>query len=90
VLGVSYDPPAKNRQFAQKNNLPFLLLSDTDHELAKAVGAARALIPLAKRISYLVGPDGTVMMAYPDVDPKTHASQALNDYRALIAETLER
>jgi len=85
VLGVSYDTPEKNRKFAEKNALPFRLLSDRDHELAKAVGAARALVPFAKRISYLVGPDGRVLVTYPDVDPKTHAQEVLEDYRAIIA-----
>jgi peroxiredoxin Q/BCP len=87
VLGVSYDSPEKNRQFAEKNDLPFRLLSDHDHEFAKSVGAARALIPLAKRVSYLVGPDGLVLATYPDVDPKTHAQQVLDDYRSLISAT---
>lgn len=85
MLGVSYDTPEKNRKFAEKNGLPFLLLSDSDHELAKSVGAARALLPFAKRVSYLVGPDGLVLETYPDVDPKTHASEVLEDYRAIIA-----
>ena len=85
MLGVSYDTPEKNRKFAEKNGLPFRLLSDSDHDLAKSVGAGRALIPLAKRVSYLVGADGTVLVAYPDVEPKTHASEVLEDYRALIA-----
>jgi len=85
VLGVSYDTPEKNRKFAAKNALPFRLLSDRDHELAKAVGAARSLVPFAKRVSYLVGRDGIVLEAYPDVDPKTHAKEVLNDYRAFIA-----
>jgi peroxiredoxin Q/BCP len=85
VLGVSYDTPEKNRKFAEKNGLPFLLLSDSDHELAESVGAARALLPFAKRVSYLVGPDGLVLETYPDVDPKTHASEVLEDYRAIIA-----
>lgn len=84
MIGVSYDSPEKNRKFAEKNGLPFLLLSDLDHELAKSVGAARALLPMAKRVSYLVGPEGTVLMNYPDVDPKTHAAEVLADYRALI------
>jgi peroxiredoxin Q/BCP len=85
VLGVSYDKPEKNRAFAEKNSLPFRLLSDRDHELAKSVGAARSLIPFAKRISYLVGSDGTVLKNYPDVDPKTHAQEVLEDYRTIIA-----
>jgi len=86
VLGVSYDNPEKNGKFAEKNGLPFRLLSDRNHELAKSVGAGRALIPLAKRVSYLVGPDGAVLVAYPDVDPSTHAGEILEDYRALIAD----
>lgn len=85
MLGVSYDSPEKNRKFAEKNALPFRLLSDGDRELAKSVGAARALLPFANRVSYLIGPDGTVLKAYPDVDPKTHAGEVLEDYRALIA-----
>jgi len=85
VLGVSYDSPEKNRKFADKNALPFRLLSDRDHELAKSVGAARTLVPFAKRISYLVGPDGKVLVAYPDVKPSTHAGEVLEDYKTLIA-----
>jgi peroxiredoxin Q/BCP len=87
VLGVSYDKPEKNRAFAEKNALPFRLLSDRDHELAKSVGAARALLPFAKRVSYLVGADGRVLKNYPDVDPKTHAQEVLEDYRALTASS---
>jgi peroxiredoxin Q/BCP len=86
VLGVSYDSPEKNRKFAEKNALPFRLLSDRDHELAKAVGAGRALIPLAKRISYLVGPDGIVLAAYAKVDPGTHAQEVIDDFRALSSK----
>lgn len=83
VLGVSYDSPAKNRRFAKRNDLPFRLLSDGDRVLAKAIGAARTLIPLPKRVSYLVGPDGVVLANYPDVSPTTHAGEVLEDYRAL-------
>jgi len=60
------------------------LLSDSDHDVAKAVGASRTIMPFAKRISYLVGPDGKVLKAYPKVDPSTHAREVLADYRALI------
>ena len=85
MVGVSYDTPEKNRKFVEKNALPFLLLSDRNHELAKSVGASRTLIPFAKRISYLVGADGNVLVAYPDVDPATHADEVLEDYRRLTA-----
>ena len=82
---MSYDSPEKNRAFAEKNDLPFLLLSDSEHTLAKAVGATRAVMPFAKRVSYLVGADGIVLEAYPDVDPKTHAAEVLEDYQALAS-----
>ena len=84
---MSFDSPDKNRKFAEKNELPFRLLSDSDHELAKSVGAARALMPFAKRISYLVGSDGKVLKAYPDVTPKTHAQEVLEDYRSFITNS---
>ncbi len=83
VFGVSYDSPAVNRAFAAKRNLPFLLLSDRDRELARAVGANHLLLPFPKRISYLVGADGTVLKAYPRVRPAEHARQVLTDFLRL-------
>jgi peroxiredoxin Q/BCP len=85
VLGISYDSPQKNRAFAEKNNLPFLLLSDSNHDVAKAVGASRTVMPFAKRVSYLVAADGKVLKAYPKVDPSMHAQEVLEDFKALIS-----
>jgi peroxiredoxin Q/BCP len=61
------------------------LLSDSNHDVAKAVGASRTIMPFAKRVSYLVAGDGKVLKAYPKVDPSTHAREVLADYKALIA-----
>jgi len=83
VVGVSYDTPEANRKWAEKNNLPFKLLSDRDKTLAKQVGAARSMIPLPKRISYLVGADGLVLVAYPDVKPGDHAEEVVADLERL-------
>ena len=55
---MSIDSPKTNRAFAERNALPFLLLSDRNRELARAVGAKGAVLPFAKRVSYLVGRDG--------------------------------
>ncbi len=84
VLGVSFDRPEKNAEFIQTNRFPFRLLSDGDKSLAIAVGAADSSKRLfARRISYLVGPDGRVLKAYNDVDPSVHARQVLADLAAL-------
>jgi peroxiredoxin Q/BCP len=83
VYGVSYDSPKDNRAFAEKYHLPFLLLSDRDRELAAAVGAKATLLPVPKRVSYLVGADGVVLKAYPKVSPADHAAEVLTDFKAL-------
>lgn len=82
-MGVSFDKPEANKKWAEKNDLPFKLLSDKEKTLAKQVGAARSMIPLPKRISYLVGADGTVLVAYPDVKPGEHAAEVLADLERL-------
>jgi peroxiredoxin Q/BCP len=80
VLGVSFDAPEANRKFVEAESLPFQLLSDKDHKLAVSVGAADSPdAKVARRISYLVGPDGKVRKAYDNVDPGKHAAQVLAD-----------
>lgn len=80
ILGVSFDTPKENAAFVDAQGFPFRLLSDTDRTLAVAVGAAASPEqPVAARISYLVGPDGKVLRAYPRVDPPAHARAVLAD-----------
>lgn len=66
-----------------RNRLPFRLLSDRERSLARAVGADRLLLPVPKRISYLVGADGMILKTYPKVSPARHATQVLEDFRRL-------
>jgi peroxiredoxin Q/BCP len=83
VIGVSFDTPERNAEFVRAESFPFRLLSDGDHALAIAVGAARsASQSAATRISYLVGPDGRVRRAYAEVSPASHAGQVLDDLDA--------
>ena len=80
ILGVSFDDPKNNAAFVEQQHFPFRLLSDRDRTLAAAVGAADGRDqPVARRISYLVGPDGKVRHAYDAVSPATHAQQVLAD-----------
>jgi len=39
VIGISPDPPERLAKFREKHNLPFILLSDPDHQVAEAYGA---------------------------------------------------
>ncbi len=83
VLGVSFDQPQDNARFVQEQRFPFRLLSDTDRKLATSVGAANSpQQPVARRVSYLVGADGTVLRVYGAVNPASHADEVLRDLAA--------
>ncbi len=80
IIGVSFDKPDANAAFVKAEGFQFHLLSDTDHALAKKVGAASSDVQIvATRISYLVGPDGKIRKVYGDVTPATHAGTVLSD-----------
>jgi peroxiredoxin Q/BCP len=80
VVGVSFDTLEENAAFVKAESFPFRLLSDRDRTLARAVGAADASdTPVARRISYLMGADGTVTHVYGTVTPASHASDVLAD-----------
>jgi thioredoxin-dependent peroxiredoxin len=82
ILGVSFDAPADNKTFVEREHFPFRLLSDADRALAVAIGAADSPSqPVARRISYLVGADGKVRAVYANVTPATHAKDVLADLR---------
>jgi peroxiredoxin Q/BCP len=90
IVGVSFDAPDANADFAREEEFPFPLLSDTDKTLAIAVGAADSPSQwMARRVSYLVGPDGVVWVAYDAVDPRGHATQVLADVRARRAASAQ-
>lgn len=80
ILGASFDDIEANRAFAEKYKYPFKLLCDVDRKLGTAYGAADDAEPgYAKRISYLIGPDGVIRKAYATVKPATHHEQVLAD-----------
>lgn len=72
VLGVSFDTPEENRAFAEKFNFPFKLLCDTSRQMGIAYGATDdAKAEYAKRIAYVIDPEGKVKQAYPKVDARS-------------------
>ena len=79
-MGVSFDSVPENAAFAQKFDFPYPLLCDTARSLGIAYGACDdATARSARRISYLIGPDGRVRKAYAKVDTATHAETVLRD-----------
>jgi peroxiredoxin Q/BCP len=81
VFGISYDTVESHKQFIDKYKLPFALLSDHDHVIAKLYGADGLLF--AKRMTYVIDKSGKIAWMNPSVDPSTH-SQELQDVLAKL------
>lgn len=89
VLGASFDPPEKNRAFAEKFDFPFPLLSDLDktvgevYEVKRAPGERDPHRP--KRRTYLIDPDGVIRKAYRVRDVTSHPDEVLRDLAEIQA-----
>ena len=78
VLGVSPDPVAAVRKFADKYTLDFELLADEDHSVAELYGVWGEKKMYGKtymgilRSTFVIDADGTVAKVFPKVSPKAH------------------
>jgi peroxiredoxin Q/BCP len=83
VLGVSPDPPAKLRRFAEKYGLDFTLLGDEDHAVAEAYGVWVEKSMYGKRYwgnertTFVIDPDGRVAAILRKVKPAEHDERVL-------------
>lgn len=82
VLGVSSDDSESHADFAREHGLPFLLLPDPDHTLARAYGVPTTF-GLTSRVTFLIDRQGKIARVYEKVVPKTHASEILSDLSQL-------
>lgn len=87
VIGVSKDSVASHQRFAEKYNLPFILLSDPEHAVIEAYGAWQEKKNYGKvsmgtvRYTYVIGPDGRIEKVMPKVKPDTNAAEILEYLR---------
>jgi peroxiredoxin Q/BCP len=78
ILGVSFDTVEENKHFAEKFNFPYPLLSDETRAMGVKYGAAdNAQSGNAKRVAYVIGPDGKVKNVFPKANTATFASDVL-------------
>lgn len=84
VIGISKDSAASHKKFAEKQHLPFLLLSDPEHTVLEAYGVWQEKKLYGKvgmgvvRSSYLLDEAGVVIQALPKVSPDTNAALVLD------------
>ena len=85
VFGVSLDSVASHKRFAEKNNLPFSLLSDESGEVSESYDSLNNFISFksSKRNTFIIDPYGKVAKIYLSVKPSTHSQMVLNDLNDL-------
>ena len=83
ILGISPDPVAKVKKFADKYGLNFPLLADPDHAVADAYGVwgekqfmGRRYMGAA-RTTFVIGRDGVIRHVFEDVKPAGHEDAVL-------------
>lgn len=84
VVGVSKDSQKSHQRFAEKNGLPFLLLSDPELTAIQAYDVWKEKKLYGKtsmgvvRTTYVIGPDGVIEWAGEKVKPDQNAQQILD------------
>lgn len=83
VVGVSADSEKSHKSFAEKQNLPFLLLSDPEKKTIEAYGAlgerklyGRIFLGIL-RSTFIIDGEGIVQKVFPKVTPAGHAEEIL-------------
>jgi len=95
VIGVSTDDVESHKKFADKYELSFTLLADTEKEIVNAYGVWAEKSIYGKtymgtlRNSFLIDPEGKITKVYEDVKPEKHAKDVLRDMAAMDNEGMK-
>lgn len=83
VIGISKDSVASHQKFAQKYNLPFILLSDPERIAIEAFGVWQEKKMYGKvsmgvvRSTFIIDKNGIIEKVMPKVKPDTNAAEIL-------------
>jgi peroxiredoxin len=90
VIGISVNDPFSNKAFAEKNRLPFPILSDYNRQVIKAYGIETTDFvglkgySVAKRSIFIIDKNGIIRYAWTTEDPSVEP-----DYKE-IEDALEK
>lgn len=83
LLGLSADTPKAQKNFADKYDLPFTLLADSDKKVAEAYGLVKGKTMFGRKVwgiartTFVIGPDGRIQHIFEKVSPDGHAEEVL-------------
>ncbi len=83
ILGVSVDKLETQDKFKAEHKLPFELLSDADGAVAKAYGVLGLGGFMAKRVTFIISPDGKLAQVLDSVNTGDHDAQVADALRVL-------
>ncbi|MDN6280304.1 MAG: peroxiredoxin [Psychroflexus sp.] len=78
VIGISSDDQKSHLKFAQKHELPFILLSDPQNKVRRKFGVKKALLGLVPgRETFVIDKDGQLIYHFNNLDASKHMKKAL-------------
>ena len=89
VLGISPDSLSSHEKFIAKHGLPFLLLSDENHEVAEMFGVWKLKKNFGReymgieRSTFVIDEEGQLLKAWRKVRVKGHVEEVLNFVKSL-------
>ena len=84
VWGVSGDDIVSHRRFAERHQLPFPLLSDTNQQLRRAFGVPKTLGLLPSRVTYVIDGNGSICHVFNNLlDGPAHVREAMQVLQSL-------
>lgn len=88
IIGISPDNEKSHSRFIQKYELPFILLSDPEHQVCEAFGVWGLKKYMGReyegvhRTTFIIGPDGIVKRVFENVKPADHSQEVLAEVLA--------
>jgi peroxiredoxin Q/BCP len=89
ILGVSTDDVKSHKEFQQKYDLNFTLLSDLDKKVTKLYGV-KTFLGLAERVTFVIDKDGVIRRIFPHVDVRHHSEELVEFVRQLESQSSSR
>jgi thioredoxin-dependent peroxiredoxin len=83
VLGISADSAKAQKNFQDKNELPYTLLSDASKQACEAFGVIKEKNMYGKKVmgiartTFVIGPDGKIKHLFQNVKADGHALEVL-------------
>jgi peroxiredoxin Q/BCP len=86
ILGSSVDRLETQIKFKAEHRLPFDLLADENAAVARAYGVSTMMGLMARRVTFIISPQGRIARIIEDVQTRSHDQQVLAALREAQGE----